>query len=216
MSVYIYYNILYYNICYIGAVPCYRRCRQMSIIPENEKVIQLEGDEDDEGWVDTHHGVGKCLLGQHHPNPDVVCLFILPVSILLPMSVLVPVSYFLFFVSIFPLSPPPLPMNRVLPSHLLPWFPSPSVALEQIQEKVMEMTLEGDDKQGADASSATSSGGVHFPLVGGSGAAVEEDDNSDSDAGSVGDIDDFELEMDDPVRTANGLNTVYQKPVMLK
>ena len=30
----------------------------MSVIPENEKVIKLDQD-DDEGWVDTHHGVGK-------------------------------------------------------------------------------------------------------------------------------------------------------------
>jgi hypothetical protein len=30
----------------------------MSVIPENEKVIKLDKD-DDEGWVDTHHGVGK-------------------------------------------------------------------------------------------------------------------------------------------------------------
>ncbi|XP_064394311.1 ubiquitin-like-conjugating enzyme ATG3 [Halichondria panicea] len=39
-------------------VPCYRRCSQMRVIPENEKLIQLEGnDDEDEGWVDTHHGV---------------------------------------------------------------------------------------------------------------------------------------------------------------
>ena len=30
----------------------------MSVIPENEKVIRLDQD-DDEGWVDTHHGVGE-------------------------------------------------------------------------------------------------------------------------------------------------------------
>lgn len=39
-------------------VPCYRRCSQMAVIPENEKIIKLD-DDDDEGWVDTHHGVGK-------------------------------------------------------------------------------------------------------------------------------------------------------------
>ncbi len=32
----------------------------MRVIPENEKLIQLDGnDDDDEGWVDTHHGVSK-------------------------------------------------------------------------------------------------------------------------------------------------------------
>ncbi len=41
-------------------VPCYRRCNQMKVIPENEKVIRLDGD-DDEGWVDTHHGVSECM-----------------------------------------------------------------------------------------------------------------------------------------------------------
>lgn len=41
-------------------VPCYRRCHQMSVIPENEKVIRLDED-DEEGWVDTHHGVGKSV-----------------------------------------------------------------------------------------------------------------------------------------------------------
>ena len=30
----------------------------MSVLPENEKVIKLDqGDE--EGWVDTHHGIGE-------------------------------------------------------------------------------------------------------------------------------------------------------------
>lgn len=38
-------------------VPCYRRCNQMKVIPENEKVINMDGEDDDEGWVDTHHGV---------------------------------------------------------------------------------------------------------------------------------------------------------------
>ena len=28
----------------------------MQVIPENEKVIKLDQD-DDEGWVDTHHGL---------------------------------------------------------------------------------------------------------------------------------------------------------------
>ena len=36
-------------------VPCYRS-HQMAVIPENEKVIQLDMN-DDEGWVDTHHNV---------------------------------------------------------------------------------------------------------------------------------------------------------------
>ncbi|XP_003388998.1 PREDICTED: ubiquitin-like-conjugating enzyme ATG3 [Amphimedon queenslandica] len=39
-------------------VPCYRRCHQMSVLPENEKVIKLNQDDaEDEGWVDTHHGI---------------------------------------------------------------------------------------------------------------------------------------------------------------
>jgi len=29
----------------------------MEVLPENEKVIKLNDDDDDEGWVDTHHGV---------------------------------------------------------------------------------------------------------------------------------------------------------------
>jgi len=32
----------------------------MKVIPENEKVIQVGGSgDDDEGWVDTHHGVSE-------------------------------------------------------------------------------------------------------------------------------------------------------------
>ena len=42
----------------VPAVPCYRRCHQMAVLPENEKIIKLDqGDE--EGWVDTHHGIGE-------------------------------------------------------------------------------------------------------------------------------------------------------------
>jgi len=41
------------------AMPCYRRCHQMAVIPEKEKVIKIDQD-DDEGWVDFyHHVVGK-------------------------------------------------------------------------------------------------------------------------------------------------------------
>ena len=44
------------------SVPSYRRCHQMAVLPENEKVIKLQdGDADEEGWVDTHHGLGECL-----------------------------------------------------------------------------------------------------------------------------------------------------------
>lgn len=40
-------------------VPCYRRCHQMSVLPENEQVIKLNQDDaEEEGWVDTHHGIG--------------------------------------------------------------------------------------------------------------------------------------------------------------
>lgn len=34
-------------------VPCYRRCKQMEYIGDQEKVI--EADDEDGGWVDTHH-----------------------------------------------------------------------------------------------------------------------------------------------------------------
>lgn len=34
----------------------------MAVLPENEKVIKLQdGDADEEGWVDTHHGLSECL-----------------------------------------------------------------------------------------------------------------------------------------------------------
>lgn len=36
-------------------VPCYRRCNQMALLPTNEKLLMVEGD--DEAWVDTHHGL---------------------------------------------------------------------------------------------------------------------------------------------------------------
>ena len=35
----------------------------MSSVPENEKVIKLNQDDDDEeAWVDTHHGIGNQLF----------------------------------------------------------------------------------------------------------------------------------------------------------
>ena len=44
----------------VPAVPCYRRCHQMEVLPENEKIIKVDqGDE--EGWVDTHHGIGEVV-----------------------------------------------------------------------------------------------------------------------------------------------------------
>lgn len=64
-----------------------------------------------------------------------------------------------------------------------------------IQDKVMEMTLDGDDKQQEAAKSPPAQ--VPLPLVGGGVATNDED--SDTDSGSVGDIDDYELEEDDPV-----------------
>ena len=39
----------------------------MAVIPENEKVIKL--DQDDEGWVDTHHGISELMVTRqrmHH------------------------------------------------------------------------------------------------------------------------------------------------------
>ncbi len=59
----------------------------------------------------------------------------------------------------------------------------------------MEMTLDGDDKTTSEAAEPASS--VTFPLVG-AGVGGANDDDSD-DSGSVGDIDDYELEEDDPV-----------------
>ena len=51
------------TISFFHLVPCYRRCSQMSVAPENEKVIKLNQDDDDEeGWVDTHHGIGNHLF----------------------------------------------------------------------------------------------------------------------------------------------------------
>ena len=42
----------------------------MSVIPENEKVIKL--DQDDDGWVDTHHGISESmhLSAQYSPLPQ--------------------------------------------------------------------------------------------------------------------------------------------------
>ena len=42
----------------IVLVPCYLRCNQMALIPTNEKLLMIEGD--DEAWVDTHHNIGIC------------------------------------------------------------------------------------------------------------------------------------------------------------
>ncbi len=68
---------------------------------------------------------------------------------------------------------------------------------EQMQEKLVEMTLDGEEKKQEQSGASASSGSIPFPLVGG-GPAVADDD-SDSDSGPVGDIDDFEMEEDDPV-----------------
>jgi len=43
-------------------VPCYKRVKQMDSHQENfEKVIETEDDEDG-GWVDTHHFAGRTIL----------------------------------------------------------------------------------------------------------------------------------------------------------
>ena len=65
---------------------------------------------------------------------------------------------------------------------------------EQTQEKLVEMTLDGEEKKQESASAAVS-GGAALPLVG--GGTVDED--SDSDSEPIQDIDDVELEDDDPV-----------------
>ena len=65
-------------------VPCYRRCHQMEVLPENEKVIKLT--DDDEGWVDTHHGVAieqisesvqEMTLDQSSNVPQMVVIFLI-------------------------------------------------------------------------------------------------------------------------------------------
>ena len=37
----------------------------MNVLPENEKVIKL--DQDDEGWVDTHHGLSELRVRTYVP-----------------------------------------------------------------------------------------------------------------------------------------------------
>ena len=105
----------------------------MSVLPENEKVIKL--DQDDEGWVDTHHGISEL----HHTN----------VSVLTPFA---------------------------------------STAIEQMQEKVTEMKLEGE-KETVPVKPVSA-----VPLVGGATGL----DDSDTDSEPAVDIDDFQEE-EDPV-----------------
>ena len=51
------YHILHNttNCTHIHTVPCYRRCHQMNVTSDNEKIIKFDN-QDEEGWVDTHHG----------------------------------------------------------------------------------------------------------------------------------------------------------------
>ena len=76
-----------------------------------------------------------------------------------------------------------------------PLVSSSSPAIDQVQDKVMEMTLEGDEKKQPEAAAPATS--VTFPLVGAGGGAANDEDSDDS--GSVGDIDDYQIEEDDPV-----------------
>ena len=88
---------------------------------------------------------------------------------------------------------------------LPPPLPSPfRSAIDQVQDKVMEMTLEGDEKKPPEA--AVPEATMTFPLVGGGGGGANDADSDDS--GSVGDIDDYEIEEDDPVRYIN--NSTYR------
>eukprot|EP00794_Sanderia_malayensis_P011197 gene11197-12372_t len=51
-------------------VPCYKRCRQMESLKENEAVIEMD---EDGGWVDTHHNVdvsGEPSTGEEEPGHD--------------------------------------------------------------------------------------------------------------------------------------------------
>jgi len=68
----------------------------------------------------------------------------------------------------------------------------PLLDLEQTAEKVAEMTLESDQ----DPAPKVEKPKVDVPLVGGVGVV---NDDSDSDSEPAVDIDDYELEEDDPV-----------------
>ena len=50
---------LLYHVILLTVVPCYKRVKQMDTHSnEQEKIIEVEGD-DDGGWVDTHHYGGS-------------------------------------------------------------------------------------------------------------------------------------------------------------
>ncbi len=69
-------------------------------------------------------------------------------------------------------------------------------SLAFLTDKATEMTLEGDDKKEESGKSPVTQ--VAFPLVGGRDGGADQDSDSD-DSGPIGDIDDYELEEDDPV-----------------
>lgn len=68
--------------------------------------------------------------------------------------------------------------------------PSLCAVLEQVTEKVVEMTLEGDKKTAPVVSMET-------PLV---GVVGDVGDSDSDDSGPAVDIDEYPLEEDDPVR----------------
>lgn len=129
-------------------VPCYRRCSQVDVLPLNEKLLMMEGD--DEAWVDTHHGLGEGKSGES---------------------------------------------TRALGSTRTTDFLPPSV-VEQTAEKLVEMTMEAADKKTRPAVASSQP----TPLV---GSATEQD--SDSDSEPAVDIDEYQVEDDDPVSEWEGV-----------
>ena len=89
----------------------------MAVIPENEKVIQLDMN-DDEGWVDTHHNVRE--LEQYSSS--------------------LPPPHYHHYHTITTVTI----TTTIVTSFLPPLLPSPSLPPDIAAEVVGDMTLEGD------------------------------------------------------------------------